>query len=316
MSLSASTISRALNDMPGVGRKRAEEIKAAAERYGYSPNPYHRSRSSSLALVFPENLCDEQFSRRQIFFAERYAAAENKYLFVSFIPHNARELPALLQDNRVDGVLLAGHPDREFVDLIRQKDLPMVGINDLSSRLLCDCVIANPVTGALELIRKLLDSGRSRFGFVITDRQYPSVNRRFSALEMVLRERGMSPTIVLDSIESSLRGGREAVERILRSSRRPDVLIFTNDWLALGGMHELSRQGICVPQEISVAAFDNTSICEELSPRLTSVDLHTEEVVQAAINRLTTLIDKDDRGIPGYAQIEISSSLIWRDSCS
>lgn len=319
MNLSPSTVSRALSNMPGVSRKRAKEIRQLAEELGYRPNPYHRKYSSCLALVFPEpEPPDEQFRRLQVYLAERYATSLGKYLFVTFIKSDCVELPPLLIDNRVDGVLLAGHPPRSIVEMIRSKGLPMVGVNDLSSRLSCDCVIGNPVPGAQSLILKLLENGHSSFGFIVTDRQYPTIDRRFTALEMILQERGLKvlPEHYIKEIPSTLNGGSDAVKQILKGKNIPDALIFTNDWTALGGMIEIFRHGLRIPEDISIAAFDNTANCEQMQPQLTSVDLHMKEVIEAAIDRLNNLItDKRKHGSNSFSQTEISSSLVWRESC-
>lgn len=321
MNLSPSTISRALSDMPGVSRKRASEIRHVAKKMGYHPNPYHRKYSSCIALVFPESKSepsDEQFRRRQVYLAERYATSLGKYLFVSFIKSDGDELPPLLVDNRVDGVLLSGYPPRQIVDLIRKKGLHMVGVNDLSARLSCDCVIGNPVPGAQDLILKLLENGHSNFGFIITGRQYPTVDQRFAALEMVLQERGIkiNSEHVVQNVSSTLDSGAKAVRQILKSKNCPDALIFTNDWTALGGMIEIYRHGLRIPEDISIAAFDNTANCEQMQPKLTSVDLNTKDVIEAALDRLTELISgKVNYGKNNFSQIEISSSLVWRDSC-
>lgn len=319
MKLSPSTVSRALNNMPGVSKKRAREICMLADKLGYRPNPYHRKHSSCLALVFPESgAADGQFRRLQIYLAEKYAASLGKYLFITFIKSDCSELPPLLIDNRVDGVLLAGHPPVKAVEMIRNRSLPMVGVNDLASRLSCDCVIGNPVPGARELILKLLKTGHSSFGFIVTDKRYPTVERRFSALETSFEEQGLmlKPEHCIDNVPATLDGNAAAVKQILSQDNIPDVLIFTNDWGALGGMIEIYRHGLKIPEDISIAAFDNTANCEQMQPKLTSIDLHVQEVVETAIDCLGKLIaDGNSHNKGGVAQIEISSSLVWRASC-
>ncbi len=315
----ASTVSRALNGQSGVSRKRAEEIIAYAAQRGYRPSPYTGKRSNCLAMLFddnPESSSDTHFQSRLIYAAERYASKLGKFLFISSIDSRHNRLPDLLREHRIDGVLLASFPPVSLVEMIRRYELPMVALEDLTLRLSCDCAITNPQAGSAELIRRLVAAGHRRFAFVITNRHFPSVDRRFQVMEYGLQAVGLlpPPAYILNDTPSSINGGIEAVKRLLALPERPDAIIFTNDLLAIGGMTELNRAGVAVPREISVAAFDNSEFCEMTTPPLTSVELHTEALVHAAVDRLLDLADSDH--VPDrYAQIEIKSALVWRQSC-
>ena len=315
LNLSASTISRALNNMPGVSQQKAEKIKKYADSLGYRPSPYHGGKSSCIALLFADDTShDEQFQRRLIYIAERYADSLGKFLFVNFANKESQTMSRLLKSRRVDGILLASCPTRDLVKNIKLAKMPVVAIEDLTIRLNCDCIIANPASGSIELVEKLMTTGCRRFSFVIGDRKWPSIDHRFQAMEMSLRENGLypPPEMVIENVDATILGGQRATRKLINTDT--DVIIYGNDWTAIGGIVELNKHGIKIPDQISVAAFDNSNFCSEISPSLTSVDLNMETVVKTAVDKLLDLIDEKKES-QNYSQIEISSSLVWRDSC-
>ncbi|MDD4539229.1 MAG: LacI family DNA-binding transcriptional regulator [Lentisphaeria bacterium] len=316
----ASTISRALNGRPGVSPKKAAVIREYADRLGYRPTPYYNKRSNCLAMLFPDAAVDsrdEQFQRRLIYAAERYVSQIDKFLFVNFVSTSSPQLPQLLQTRRVDGVLLAHYPQRSLVELIREQGLPVVALEDETLRLPCDCVIANPRKGTVELLSRLLATGHRRFAMVITDRKFPTVDRRFKVIDMDLADHGLTPPpeYILSNVGNTLADGARTARQLLSLAQLPDAVIYTNDQIALGAMLEFTRAGIAIPDQISVASFDNSELCDMALPPLTSVELHTNDVVKTGIDHLVKLIDNTPLTTDNFTQIEIDSSLLWRQSC-
>ena len=81
-------------------------------------------------------------------------------------------------------------------------------------------------------------------------------------------------------------------------------------------MLEFTRAGIAIPNQISIASFDNSELCDMTLPPLTSVELHTNDVVKIGIDHLVKLIDNPPPpSTDTFTQIEVDSSLVWRQSC-
>jgi len=316
-----STVSRALNGLPGVSAKKAAAIRAYADRLGYRPAPYYGKRSNCIAMLFPDSTVepiDEQFQRRQIYAAERYVSQIGKFLFVNFVSTSSQQLPKLLQEQRVDGVLLAQYHQRSLVEQIREQGVPVVALDDETLRLPCDCVISNPRKGTVELLNRLFETGHRRFAMVITNRKFPTVDRRFKVFDMDLAEHGLTPPpeYIISNVGNSLADGARSARQLLSLAELPDAVIFTNDLIALGAMLEFTRAGIAIPNQISIASFDNSELCDMTLPPLTSVELHTNDVVKIGIDHLVKLIDNPPPpSTDTFTQIEVDSSLVWRQSC-
>jgi len=101
------------------------------------------------------------------------------------------------------------------------------------------------------------------------------------------------------------------MERLLDSGREFSAVFAATDSMALGCLGTLQRRGISVPQQISLAGFDNVPVTEYVHPPLTTVDLHMRSFGAAAIDRLLALLEGTDTG----PLIRLhSTELVVRDS--
>jgi LacI family transcriptional regulator len=93
-------------------------------------------------------------------------------------------------------------------------------------------------------------------------------------------------------------------------AEHPDALICYNDLIALGFMKEAQTLGFKLPQDISVAGFDNILYGQYTSPALTTVDLQSERMGEEAMEKLLASID----GKPATDTVTIDPQLILRAS--
>jgi hypothetical protein len=111
---------------------------------------------------------------------------------------------------------------------------------------------------------------------------------------------------------AQVRDGADLARRIA-AGRPPSAILFNDDWVALGGIYELARQGYRIPDDVSVVGYDNTAIAEDLSPSLSSIDNREGEVIRQAFAMLQERMD----GVAGPPrQRSVPSRLVWRESCA
>jgi DNA-binding LacI/PurR family transcriptional regulator len=105
-------------------------------------------------------------------------------------------------------------------------------------------------------------------------------------------------------------GGAEATEQIL--SRHPDVtaIFAANDKMAVGAIHQLSRRGIRVPEDVSVVGFDDLQHSAFVNPSLTTVRLPLYQVGALACERLVERI----HGRQERVAETLATHLVLRDS--
>ena len=79
---------------------------------------------------------------------------------------------------------------------------------------------------------------------------------------------------------------------------RPDAVFAYNDLMALGAMQELLTSGIRVPDDIAVVGFDDISMCEAVTPRLTSVRIDRDLLGRTAVEQLQALLEHPGDRVP------------------
>jgi len=323
LDVAVSTVSRALSGDPGVGVVLAASIRAMAEQMGYRPQPIRRRRTKAVGLVVsavsyrdsPDP--NDRYFQQLSWAMERLVTLRGMHLHLQFVNRDdsTPKIPILVEENRVDGVVLAGHPSPEFCKLAAAFPVPAVVISDIVERTGLDSVMIDETEAIRELVRRLASMGHINIGWVSSDRRFPVIAAGEDAFLQAANESGLNikSDHVIRNFSPNLVGGRRAAEALLGSSSLPTVLVFANDWMALGALGQFQRRGYDVPRHISIIGRGNDGICEEVDPRLTTIDRRIEDILASALDALKTRIDGD---LSAPRQYRLPARIVWRDSCS
>ena len=109
----------------------------------------------------------------------------------------------------------------------------------------------------------------------------------------------------------SLQSGRDAANLFLKCSPRPSAIFCMNDEMAFGLVQGLKSQGIRVPEDMSVAGFDDIEFAQYCDPGLTTISQPAEDIGRTAMKTLINILE-------GSADVErchiLPTQLIIRDS--
>jgi DNA-binding LacI/PurR family transcriptional regulator len=320
LDVAPSTISRALAGGAGVGADKVREIRRMADAMNYRPRPMRRTLSRTIGLIIATeqlNEPDDAFQSETIYEVTRAVAGGDWHIHIEFVDRQATShgLPAVVRESRVDGVLLSGYPPVEFCRLLRDESVPVVVLQDTLLRTGCSCIIPD-VAGATEsAVNRLIEMGHQRIGIVTVPTEFPTVQRRYEGYQRAMRAAGITPVAGLEVkvASSSLHQGQAAVRQLLAAGERPTAIVFVTDRLAVGGMNELARARLRIPEDISLIGHDNSSLAKESDPPLTSVDLNFGQTARRAVGLLQDWIVSGAADAP--MQIEIPCQVVWRASC-
>ena len=95
-------------------------------------------------------------------------------------------------------------------------------------------------------------------------------------------------------------------------SKKPDVLILSNDISVLRTQRLLSRQGIRVPNDIALFSASQSNLAEITSPTISGIDYDAQRLADSLFK--TLLRENDKSNLEGLNQL-IPSILNWRESC-
>jgi DNA-binding LacI/PurR family transcriptional regulator len=299
--VSKGSVSFALNGRPGLAQATVDRILAAADELGWRPSNRARSLSVSKAFALglvitrdPAVLSSDPFFPAFIAGVESVLSRGGQALVLQVVSAGDDEAAGyrrLAQDGRVDGVFLSDlrHEDPR-IDLLRELGLPAVTLNrpEGSSPFPAVCLDDRP--GMVEVVEHLLALGHRRIAHVAGPPTFVHATARSDALVATLAGAGLEPA-GLEVSDFTAAGGIEATRRLLALPRRPTAIVYANDRMAIAGLGAAQRAGLTVPDDLSIAGFDDSELAEFVHPGLTTVRADPYAFGEAAANTLNQLID-------------------------
>lgn len=291
--VSHCTVSRALHHSPLINPATAERIREIARRVGYVPNQVARSlvsRSTRTVGVVVTTIADPFIG--EVVEGIESTANENGYSVILANSHCQPELEMKVVDGfsqrRVDGILVAAsrvgamHGKR-----LAGTNVPIVLINNQHSGAFAYSVGIDNITSTRQLVRHLVELGHRRIAYIGDRMGFQSDDERFSGYRSVLTT--IDPKLVVRGDGKSEEGERAAAK--LLALRVPPTAIFCyNDMTALGALRAAAAQGLRVPEDVSIAGFDDLFVASYTTPPLTTVRQPKKEMGRRAMSILLELL--------------------------
>lgn len=301
--VSTATVSKVLSNTPYFTEETRLKVMQAVEELGYVPNLAARALSKGktqiIAVVFPY-IYDAIFTDPlvlRILEGIEAEATQHGYNLLLSTPRLTADGPdahyrRLIQSGYIDGVIaLDNVPVASVIKPLRKKKIPHVVIGYHESAY---SVCSDDYSGGRQLMEYVLDLGHTRIGIITvpTDMNY-ALNERVRGLQSVATERGIDmtrmPTAYGDfSVVSGIHGAAE----LLGLDQDLTALICLNDRMAMGAIQHIVQSGRRVPQDISVAGYDDIPTAATFSPPLTTVNQHAPEQGQMAAQLLFAILNQ------------------------
>jgi DNA-binding LacI/PurR family transcriptional regulator len=196
---------------------------------------------------------------------------------VATVPQAVERMRAWAQFGLVQGVILIDLlPGDERVALVKQVGLPSVVIGDPVTAEGLPTVWTQDEVAMRDVIVELVAAGHTHLGHVAGPAQMAHTIIRRRTFETVAAEHGVRTTS-FDGDYSEAAGVR-AVTTLATLDQRPTALVFDNDVMALGALHEAARLGLAVPAELSLIAWDDSALCQLAVPPLSAVSHDVQEL--------------------------------------
>jgi len=266
-----------------------------SKRTNASPSGAH-----TITFVLGNRDTVNEFQSNILLGAESFCGGHNYGLhFVSFrsdlnAPLSSVRLPDVLtQSNRPDGVILTGTHSANILTALVENDIPfsLVGNNIVGEWQAeqYDCVFTDDIRGSAEITRYLIAQGHRNIWYVGNQR-FPWFARCARGYRQAMKEADMEPHFSEIGAEDR-ELGYLAVKALLANGERPTALFAGTDQAASGVYQALQESGIRIPDDISVAGFNDT-IGDVLHPGLTTIrefpkelGVHLAEFVLRRINQ-------------------------------
>src|SRR5690625_5049904 len=188
LNVSSVTVSKALNDKEGVSEELREKIKEVAESMGYRMNAAAKSMrygySYNIGVIIPERfagLAQSFYLQMYQYISmalERYDYSGIMHLLTGADEENNR-LPKIYYEKKIDGFIVLGQTKKEYLQTIKNTDIPIVFLDFYDEYDDVDSVITDNFFGAYELTNYLIRKGRSEIGYVGSLYSTSSIQDRF-----------------------------------------------------------------------------------------------------------------------------------------
>jgi len=319
-SVSTATVSRALSNPGQVSPETRARVMAAVAKVGYVPNPAARSlrsRKTDMVLVVLPDLSNIFFSQVLRGIEEELFAAGYGMIVGNLdnTPEKEDHFAAFASAGQVDGVLLLnGHlfhsardepidpsqpgvPIAALCEAIEGADIPQIEVNNREAACRMTCYLAS--------------LGHREIAYVCGPAANVLEKERFAGYCEGLERSGLAfDARRVWSGDYKLETGVSVAHDIIGGSDRPTAVFCSNDEMAIGLIRGLVSAGVRVPEDISVAGFDDIEFAEMTSPALTTIRQPRRELGRNGASVLLALL----RGETPPARIRLDTELVERGS--
>jgi LacI family repressor for deo operon, udp, cdd, tsx, nupC, and nupG len=296
--VSTATVSRALSTPDRVSPETRAKVLEAVARVGYVPNPAARtlrSRKTHMVLVVVPDLGN-------IFFSQVLRGIEEELFAAGFgmivgdlngAPEKEAHFAAFASAGQVDGVLLLnGHVFRQGAELdAAEFPVPLVALCEAIDGANIPQIDAENREAACQMTEYLARLGHSAVGYVCGPAENVLERERFAGYREGLAKAGLP--FEADFVwpgDYKLETGVLVAQRLAAAPRRPTAVFCSNDEMAIGLIRGLASAGLRVPEDISVAGFDDIEFAGMSSPPLTTIRQPRRELGRRGASALLELM--------------------------
>jgi len=293
--VSTATVSKFINGTQRFSPAVETRIGQSIEELGYRSNPMAQSmitgktKTVGLAVL---DIANPHFSSI-VKGANRIAQEQGYTLLLVDTDENPGRERQLLEalSRRVDGMIIFTRMQESEMGWLVKLNHPLVMFGKLE-HIELPTVASDDFRGGYMAARHLITQGHKRFAYI----GFPRSRRdgeRMGGVRDCLQAHGL-PLTVHEASQPSAAEGERLCSSIMLGAEHPDALICYNDLMALGFMKAAQTLGFRLPVDISVAGFDNIQYGNYTSPALTSVDLQSERMGMAAMEKVLAIINGKD----------------------
>ncbi|CBV43087.1 LacI family DNA-binding transcriptional regulator [Halomonas elongata] len=297
--VSVATVSRTLKTPDIVSPETRDRVLAAVEQAGYRPNmmavQFRSQRTRNLVVLVP-TIANTFFAR--VIGGIQEAAQRRGYgiLLCNTLGDERTEqaYAGMVSTRQADGLIQLRAYD-PFTSLNGESRPPMVNACEVLDEAPCPTVKLDNRAAARTVTEHLLSLGHRRIGMIKGPRNSPLTRDRLLGFQDALAAAGLTPDKSLwcpgDFTPPS---GHRAAGDLLARTDPPTAIFCENDEMAMGAMRRIREAGLRVPEDISVAGFDDIAFASFCDPSLTTIAQPAEEFGHEAVSLLLDIIDDRD----------------------
>jgi len=322
--VSTGTVSKVLNEAPGVGPETRKRVRKLIRDLNFQPNASAQSLAGrptyNIGMVIPHT---GSYSMASVYWPilltsiTDQAAARNRNVLLSTARSEEdvdSAYKSILRGRRVDGLIVGAEQfgARQLAELLL-KEFPFVVVGK-GALLTPYWVEVDNAGGASAMTRHLVDLGHRRIVMLAGPHDYPAVKERVAGFSAVMREAGLEPCVHHCAYHTEAAEDRaaEQLRTLLGDSPQPLALFVGAGDLVMPALRVAAELGRSIPSDVALAAFDDHPFFEHFSPAITAVSQPIHELGRVAAELLFAIMDGRQPEPPSRV---LPTRLMIRASC-
>ena len=281
LNITASTVSRALNDNPRISENTKKLVLKMAKQLNYQPNHIAsalRSGKSKLIGVLVPTANRNFFSSVVRGIEDIANELDYKVIISQSYEDSEKEIQNIeaLLNARVDGIIASIGKNTENFDHFQKvldKGIPLVLFDRITNQLDVSQVVIDDYQGAYDTTKHLIEVGCKRIAHFTSPKKINIYKERLRGYEDALKDFDIpfDPELIEES-NMQLEDGRTSMENLINKGIAFDAVFSSSDYAVMGAMQVLREHKISVPDQVKLAGFGNEPFTSFTAPPITTVD--------------------------------------------
>jgi len=319
LGVSIVTVSKSLADKEGVSESVRQQVKELARKRGYRMNRVARQlrqgNTQNIGI-----LLSESFGRGpETFYWSVHSQLSLQLTqlnytsileIVSSSMEKEKKLPCMLQQNKVDGIIVLGQIGDEYLSFLNEQSVPFILLDFYTDNEKYLSVTTNNFQSSFISTSYVISCGHKDIGFLGNIRHSTSsIQDRFLGFYKAMLEHDLpirDEWIINDRTDR----GR-ILEQFALPNKLPTAFVCNCDESAYKLLEQLNKMGLRVPEDISLIGFDNSIYSQISKPQITTVAVDVETLTHKAAELITYCINHQNSA---SSSVVVPGKMIYRDS--
>ncbi|MCQ2582294.1 MAG: LacI family DNA-binding transcriptional regulator [Treponema sp.] len=319
LNVSTVTVSKALANKEGVGNDLRKKIKMLADQMGYSQKKTAQDDTpaitGNIGILIPSRFFNTNGSYYWLIFnsLSKELLKRNYYSIMELLSDQDEEnltIPRMLQDNKIDGMIILGQVDSDYIEAINTNYENIILVDFYTNNTSFDSVSTDNFYCSYIMTKYVISQGHKKIRFVGNFNSTTSERDKFMGFQKAMMEHNI-PCDVKEIIND--RNSDDSYINIVlpENFQMPTAFICCSDDSAATLISLLEQKGYKVPDDVSVTGFDNHLANPQGTVPLTTIAISPEDTANAAADLII-------KKITGQSYIKgrhtVGGSLVVRNS--
>lgn len=320
LSISISTVSRALTDDKNIRQSTKDKVLEAVERLGYKPNPVATNlkfgRTNTIGVIVPE--MTTPYASQVIGGIQEVLHAQGIKVIIAESHESweqERENLEIMENFMVDGIIVSlcdYKRNKEEYQRLQNSGMPMVFFDRIPHNMNVSQVVVDDYIKSFFLIEHLIRSGHRRIVHLQGPDYVYNSEERARGYENALHKFNIeTDSSLLLTCGLTFEDGAAAANQLIDCGLEFDAIFAFTDTLAIGAMNQLRDRGLRIPEDVAVASFSGTVLSTIVHPKLTTIEPPLRKMGEQSAELLLEKIkdpDSPTRSIVLDAEIQLRAS--------